>query len=53
MDGTLSLWDAHEVADRIEKQLEDAFPGAEVILHEDPYLGEDRSAQMTENEATG
>lgn len=53
MDGTLSLWDAHEVADGIERQLEEAFPGAEVILHEDPYLGEVRSTNMTENEATG
>ena len=39
MDGELRLWDAHEVADRIEKQLMDAFPGAEVIVHEDPFLG--------------
>ncbi len=53
MDGRLSLWEAHEVADRIEKQLEEAFPGAEVILHEDPYLGEDKSGHMAEHEATG
>ncbi|MDX1402070.1 MAG: cation diffusion facilitator family transporter [Kiloniellales bacterium] len=49
MDGSLSLWQAHEVADRVEKQLEDAFPGAEVILHEDPYLG-DRSQRSKANQ---
>ena len=53
MDGKLSLWAAHDVADRIEMQLEEAFPGAEVILHEDPYLGESRPGHITENEATG
>jgi ferrous-iron efflux pump FieF len=53
MDGKLSLWAAHDVADRIEMQLEKAFPGAEVILHEDPYLGESRPGHITENEATG
>ena len=40
MEGSVSLWKAHDVADRIEHQLETAFPGAEVILHEDPYLGD-------------
>ena len=53
MDGKLSLWAAHDVADRIEMQLQEAFPGAEVILHEDPYLGESRPGHITENEATG
>ncbi len=40
MDGSISLHDAHEVADQVERQLGDAFPGAEVIIHQDPYLGD-------------
>jgi len=37
LDGKLSLLEAHAIADRVENQLETAFPGAEVILHEDPF----------------
>ena len=39
LDGQQSLFDAHEVADRVELQLREAYPGAEVIIHQDPYLG--------------
>ena len=46
MDGELRLWDAHEVADRIEKQLMEAFPGAEVIIHEDPFLGQEKGMEQ-------
>ena len=36
MDGRLSLFDAHAVADAVEVELMQAFPGAEVIIHQDP-----------------
>lgn len=39
MDGTKPLVAAHDVADRVEQQLQDAFHGAEVIIHQDPFLG--------------
>jgi ferrous-iron efflux pump FieF len=36
MDGRMSLFDAHGVADAVEGELMQAFPGAEVIIHQDP-----------------
>jgi len=36
MDGDMSLFAAHAVADAVEAQLRQAFPGAEVIIHQDP-----------------
>ncbi|WKE65486.1 cation diffusion facilitator family transporter [Gallaecimonas kandeliae] len=32
----LSLMEAHRVADEVEKSLERAYPGADVIIHQDP-----------------
>ncbi len=37
MDGNLTLFDAHSVADEVEAALREAFPGAEVIIHQDPH----------------
>lgn len=37
MDGNLSLYSAHAVADEVEEALQAAYPGAEVIIHQDPY----------------
>ncbi len=37
MDGALSLHRAHSIADRVENQLREAFPGAEVIIHQDTH----------------
>ncbi len=37
LDGAQPLVEAHEVAERIEIQLMTAYPGAEVIIHQDPY----------------
>ncbi len=37
IDGSLTLHDAHKIADRLEKNLLEGFPGADVIIHEDPY----------------
>ncbi|MGL4965640.1 MAG: cation diffusion facilitator family transporter [Inquilinus sp.] len=36
MDGSLTLWQAHTVCDRLEAGLSAAFPDAEVILHQEP-----------------
>ncbi|MBV1873983.1 MAG: cation diffusion facilitator family transporter, partial [Gammaproteobacteria bacterium] len=36
LDETLTLKDAHEVADRVEFALRKAIPNADVIIHEDP-----------------
>ena len=36
LDGTLSLLDAHRISDAVEADVCAAFPGAEVIIHEDP-----------------
>ena len=36
MDGSLTLWQAHTVCDRLEAALSAAFPDAEVILHQEP-----------------
>ncbi len=36
MDGAMDLRRAHEIADRVEAQLRDAYPQAEIIIHQDP-----------------
>ncbi len=39
MDGDLTLRRAHGVADEVENLLCQVFPGAEIIIHQDPYEG--------------
>ncbi len=36
LDGDLTLIQAHDIADEVEILIADAFPGAEVIIHQDP-----------------
>ena len=36
LDGGLTLARAHEIADQVEVMIAAAFPGAEVIIHQDP-----------------
>ncbi len=36
MDGDMRLMQAHEISDTVEAEIMDAFPNAEVIIHEDP-----------------
>jgi ferrous-iron efflux pump FieF len=36
LDGSLSLSNAHRISDAVEADVRAAFPGAEVIIHEDP-----------------
>ncbi len=37
MDGNLTLYRAHAVADQVEAALRAAFPGADVMIHQDPH----------------
>jgi ferrous-iron efflux pump FieF len=37
MDAQMPLWQAHSIADEVELNLMQAFPNAEVIIHQDPY----------------
>lgn len=36
MDGEMTLLQAHDIADEIELQVREAYPEAEVIIHQDP-----------------
>jgi ferrous-iron efflux pump FieF len=38
----ISLKDAHRISDAVEAKLMEAFPGAEVIIHQDPFGAEER-----------
>ncbi|WP_115720348.1 cation efflux pump FieF [Gallaecimonas mangrovi] len=42
----MSLRAAHQVADEVEKALEDAFPGADVIIHQDPLSASPPSSYL-------
>jgi len=36
MDRDLPLWKAHAIADQVEHRIRRAFPGADVLIHQDP-----------------
>ena len=36
LDPDMKLKDAHQISDAVEKAIQNAFPGAEVIIHQDP-----------------
>jgi ferrous-iron efflux pump FieF len=36
MDGAMNLLHAHQISDEVEAQLRDAYPNAEIIIHQDP-----------------
>jgi len=36
LDGTLPLREAHRIAEEVEAQIQEAFPNAEVLIHQDP-----------------
>ena len=52
LDDQLSLRRAHAVADAIEAAIADAYPGAEVIVHQDPVTEVDRSRVRSEPRPT-
>ena len=37
LDGVMTLLRSHEIADEVEARLLAAFPGAEVLIHQDPH----------------
>ncbi len=42
MDGSKPLREAHKIADEVEAWICEAYPGAEVIIHQEPHgLAED------------
>lgn len=43
MDEKLSLLEAHHIADKVEHALQEAFPHAEIIIHQDPIPNRDAS----------
>ncbi|MBO6948652.1 MAG: cation diffusion facilitator family transporter [Rhodospirillales bacterium] len=45
LDGNMKLKDAHEISEQVEFEVMEAFPNAEVIIHEDPEGVEE--ARMT------
>jgi ferrous-iron efflux pump FieF len=38
LDPTMPLAEAHAVSDAVERALRLAYPGAEIIIHQDPLL---------------
>ena len=36
LDGDMKLQEAHDISEAVEQELMDAYPNAEVIIHEDP-----------------
>jgi len=37
LDGAMSLLESHEIADEVEALIREAFPEAEVLIHQDPH----------------
>lgn len=46
MNGNISLFDAHEISDSVEISLQESFPTAEVLIHEDPEGVEEHRAEF-------
>ena len=43
LEGSMTLKEAHKISDEVESQIKEAFPNAEVLIHEDPDdIAEDR-----------
>lgn len=43
LDGNISLYQAHELTDKVEKAIINLYPNSQVIIHQDPYgIKEDR-----------
>jgi ferrous-iron efflux pump FieF len=52
LDGGMKLREANAIAHRVEHQIQAAFPGAEVIIHQDP-TSEPRHAAAWDKAASG
>lgn len=46
MDPRLTLKQAHQIAEEVMAELERAFPGSEVLIHQDPYGVPERRARF-------
>ena len=46
LDGGMSLSRAHEISDRVEAEIAAAFPGAEILIHQDPHGLEEPRARF-------
>jgi ferrous-iron efflux pump FieF len=46
LDGDISLTVAHDISDAVETELLEAFPEAEVIIHQDPHGVEEERARF-------
>jgi ferrous-iron efflux pump FieF len=47
MDGDMTLMEVHRIADEIELQVQEAFPNAEVMIHQDPEGLEEIPSHLT------
>jgi ferrous-iron efflux pump FieF len=47
LDPEMTLRRAHEISDMVELEVQQAFPGAEVIIHQDPHGVEEARAVFT------
>jgi ferrous-iron efflux pump FieF len=45
LDGGMTLYRAHAVAEAVEADLQTEFPGAEVIIHQDPHVLSEETPQ--------
>jgi ferrous-iron efflux pump FieF len=52
LDGSLSLADAHAISDQVMGAIEQAFPNAEVLIHEDPHGLPERREYFDEGSAS-
>jgi ferrous-iron efflux pump FieF len=46
LDGAMSLLESHEIADEVEARIREAFPEAEVLIHQDPHGIEEPRARF-------
>jgi len=46
LDGDMTLLRSHEIADEVEARLHEVYPGAEVIIHQDPHGVEEPRARF-------
>ncbi len=46
LDPDISLLAAHEISDEVERRIQDAFPDAEILIHQDPAGHEDPPSDL-------
>lgn len=37
LDANMPLWQAHEICEEVEREIKEAYPTSDVLLHQDPY----------------